>query len=49
MTEKLQAIEERYEALARQLEDPAVYGDPDFEFASSWMDVPALLAELNDL
>ena len=29
MTEKLQAIEERYEALARQLEDPAVYGDPE--------------------
>ncbi|MCI9215226.1 MAG: phosphotransferase [Oscillospiraceae bacterium] len=24
--------------------DRAVYGDPDFEFASSWMDVPALLA-----
>lgn len=29
MTEKLRAIEERYEALARQLEDPAVYGDPE--------------------
>ena len=29
MTEKLQAIEERYEALAQQLEDPAVYGDPE--------------------
>ena len=29
--------------------DRAVYGDPDFEFASSCMDVSALLAELNDL
>lgn len=29
MTEKLRAIEERYEDLARQLEDPAVYGDPE--------------------
>ena len=29
MTEKLRAIEERYEDLSRQLEDPAVYGDPE--------------------